>query len=355
MAILNTATSTESLTAISAALTHKFKPGFVEVFNQENDLWNLIPKVKATGEAARAKFHVQRNGSAERNTETGTIGTPGNQLYQSGYMDYVSYDIPIGVTDLMVAKSFAAGHSGYEAWGDEVVRGAEDLKRLVNEDLWGLASDNSNACAGIQDALDRNGTPDSYWGLSRAAYAFLKCIYVDHTSGGENQTLTFAVLRQLWRQMRHGTGSAISGTSYSFAANDQGGGQANVWFTTPEIESAYEALVTANNRYPIPPAQTMGVDPGQTGLFYKKAPVVGSRFCPDYNWFGLDLSTWSIEILPQVFVLPDGRHYETDFALIVEGRSDQAVEAFWRIYFQLICDKPWRNGRIYGISHTEPS
>jgi len=141
----------------------------------------------------------------------------------------------------------------------------------------------------------------------------------------------------------------------TFAASDQGGGRVDVVLSTPEIESAYEALVTSNNRYPILPAAHTQADPGLTDLLYKRAPVLGSRFCPDNNLFALDLSSWSVEILPQVLVDQNGRMVETDFALVLEGRSGQKVTAFWRVYFQLVCEKPWRNARIVNLSHSEPS
>jgi len=358
MAGLTSTSNLETLSQISAELTYKFKPGFIKVFNEENDLWQWIPKSRARGEAVRVKFHIGRNTGTERQSETGTIGAAGHQTYHSGYEDFGIYTAAIEVSDLAVAKAAVAGHINYEAWADETARAAEDLARFINMDLWGQAADAANHCLGILDALDQDGTPDSYWGLSRTTYPFLKCIYVDHTSGGENQPLDLAALRNLYRMIRHGTGQDLVGTgegAMTFKAEDQGGGRIDLIVTTPEIEQAYEALITANNRYPIPPAYNTRVDPGLTDLVYKRAPVVGSRFCPDYNLFALDLRTWRIEILPQVLVDRNGNQVETDFALVLQGRADQSVRAFWRIYFQLVCEKPWRNGRIYGVSHDEPT
>ena len=358
MAGLTSTSNLETLSQISAELTHKFKEGFVKVFNEANDLWQWIPKTRARGEAVRVKFHVGRNTGVERQTESGAIGDAGYQAYLSGYEDFGIYTAAVEVSDLAAAKAAAAGHGNYEAWADECARAAEDLARFINQDLWGQAADADNHCKGVLDALDTDGTPATYWGLARTALPFLKCIYVDHQSEGVNQALSLAVLRTLSRQIRHGTGADIVGTgdgAVTFAAADQGGGKVDLIATTPEVEQAYEALITANHRYPIPPVRNDGVDPGLTDLLYKRAAVVGSRFCPDYNLFAFDLSTWRLEILPQVLVDANGRRTETDFALVLQGRSGQTVKAFWRIYFQLVCEKPWRNGRITGISHDEPT
>jgi len=349
MAGLTTQQNLETLSQISAQLTHMFKPGFVQVLNEEVTLWSLLPKRKSLAEAVRVKFHIGRNTGGGATTETGSVGTAGYQAYHSAYTDYAIYTKPVEVTDFVQAKALASGHGNYQAWADEVARAANDMRRDLEEAIWGAQSGNSSL--GLQDALDDGVAVANYLGLARADYPFLKCIYSDAVSG----TLSFALLRSLYRQIRHGTGSDLVGTEMTFAAEDQGGGRVDVVLTTPEIEQAYEALVTSNNRYPIPPAVNSRVDPGLTDLLYKRAPVLGSRFCPDNNLFALDLATWSIEILPQVLVDRNGRREETDFALVLEGRSGQKVTAFWRIYFQLVCEKPWRNGRIINVSHDEPS
>ena len=346
---MTTQQNLESLSQISAALTHMFKPGFTEVLNEEATLWSLLPKRRSAAEAVRVKFHVGRNTGGGATTETGSVGTAGYQVYHSAYTDYAIYTKPIEVTDFVQAKSMASGHGNYEAWADEVARAANDMRMDLEEAIWGAQS--GNASLGIQDALDDGSTVANYLGLARADYPFLKCIYLD----ADSNTLSFARLRSLFRQIHHGTGSDIVGSEMTFTAEDQGGGRADVLLTTPEIETAYEALVTGNNRYPIPPAANSRVDPGLTDLLYKRAPVLGSRFCPDNNLFALDLSTWNIEILPQVLVDQNGQRHETDFALVLEGRSGQKVTAFWRVYFQLVCSKPWRNGRVVNLSHSEPS
>jgi len=178
-----------------------------------------------------------------------------------------------------------------------------------------------------------------------------KCVQVD----GESAVLSFVKLRELVRKMRHGTGADITGTSMTFYSEDQGGGRPGVHITTPALEEAYEALVTANNRYPMTAGMGGGaIDPGLSDLIYKRAPVLGSRFAPTGTWWSLDVNQWGIEILPQAFTLPSGQRAETDFALIVEGRADQKVKAYWRLYFQLICEAPWKQGKIYDLSEVSP-
>ena len=352
MAGLTTQENLESLSQISAQLTHTFKPGFVAVLNEEATLWSLLPKRKSLAEAVRVKFHVGRNTGGGPTTETGSVGTAGYQVYHSAYADYAIYTKPIEVTDLVQAKAMASGHGNYDAWADEVARAAADMRRDLEEAVWGAQSGNSSL--GIQDALDDGEAVASYLGLARADYPFLKCIALDAVSGEAPGPLSFALLRELSRKVHHGTGADLVGEEMTFKAADQGGGRVDTLLTTPEIESVFEALVTANQRYPMPPAVNSRVDPGLTDLVYKRAPVIGSRFCPDNALFALDLTTWSIEILPQVLVGEKGERVETDFALVVEGRSGQKVTAFWRVYFQLVCSKPWRNGRIVNLSHSEP-
>ncbi len=349
MAGLTTQQNLESLSQISATLTHLFKPGFTEVLNEETSLWSLLPKSKSQGDAVRVKFHVGRNTGGGATTETGSVGTPGYQVYHSAYTDYAIYTKPIEVTDLVQAKSMASGHGNYQAWADEVARAASDMRRDLEEALWGAQSGES--ALGVQDALDDGVTVANYLGLARADYPFLVAIQEDAASAA----ISFGLLRTLFRQIHHGTGADIAGNAMTFAAEDQGGGRVDALLTTPEIETAYEALVTSNNRYPMTPATNSRVDPGLTDLLYKRAPVLGSRFCPDNELFALDLSTWSINILPQTLVDQHGRPVETDFALIMEGRSGQSVKAYWRVYFQLVCEKPWRNGRVVNLSHNEPS
>ncbi|MFW6107518.1 MAG: phage major capsid protein [bacterium] len=350
MAGLTTQQNLETLSQISAQLTHMFKPGFVEVLNQEASLWSLLPKRRSDAEAVRVKFHVGRNTGGGPTTETGEVGTPGYQAFHSAYTDYAIYTKPIEVTDFVQAKALASGHGNYDAWADEVARAANDMRLDLEEALWGTQA--GNASLGIQDALDDGAAVPSYLGLARADYPFLQCIYQDAATA----TISFGLLRGLFRQIHHGTGSDIAGNAMTFTAEDQGGGQVDVLLSTPEVESAYEALITANARYPMPPAATRSrVDPGLSDLLYKRAPLLGSRFCPDNNLFALDLATWSIEVLPQVLVDGEGRRVETDFALVLQGRSGQKVSAFWRIYFQLVCTKPWRNGRVVNLSHDEPA
>lgn len=349
MAGLTTQQNLESLSQISATLTHLFKDGFVEVLNEEATLWSLLPKRRSIADATRVKFHVGRNSGGGATSETGSVGTAGYQVYHSAYTDYAIYTKPIEITDFVQAKSMASGHGNYEAWADEVARAANDMRRDLEEALWSAQSGESSL--GILDALDDGVAVANYLGLARADYPFLTCIQEDAASG----TISFALLRSLFRQVHHGTGADIVGNAMTFAAEDQGGGRADVLLTTPEIETAYEALVTANSRYPMTPAVNSRIDPGLTDLLYKRAPVLGSRFCPDNNLFALDLSTWSIQILPQTIVDTRGLRDETDFALVLEGRSGQKVTAFWRVYFQLVCEKPWRNGRVINVSHSEPS
>ncbi len=349
MAGLTTQQNLESLSQISAALTHMFKPGFTEVLNEEATLWSLLPKQRSAADAVRVKFHVGRNTGGGATTETGSVGTAGYQVYHSAYTDYAIYTKPIEVTDFVQAKSMASGHGNFEAWADEVARAAADMRRDLEEALWGAQSGNSSL--GIQDALDDGVTVASYLGLARADYPFLKCVQLDAESG----TISFGLLRELFRKIHHGTGADDVGNEMTFAAEDQGGGRVDVLVTTPEIETAYEALVTANSRYPIPPQINSRVDPGLTDLVYKRAPVLGSRFAPDNNLFALDLGAWAIEILPQTLIDGKGQRSETDFALVLEGRSGQTVTAFWRVYFQLVCVKPWRNGRVVNLSHSEPA
>jgi len=352
MAGLTTQQNLESLSQISAQLTHTFKPGFVSVLNEDATLWNLLPKRRSPAEAVRVKFHVGRNPGGGATTETGSVGTAGCQAYQSAYADYAIYTKPLEVSDLVQAKALASGHGNYDAWADEVARAAADMRRDLEEALWGAQA--GNASLGLQDALDDGDAVPSYLGLARADYPFLRCISLDAASGGSPGPLSFARLRELARQVHHGTGADLVGDAMTFRAADQGGGRLDVLLTTPELESVYEALVTAHGRFPMPPVANRRVDPGLTDLLYKRAPVLGSRFCPAHTLYALDLSTWSIEILPQVLVDERGARQETDFALILEGRSGQKVTAFWRIYFQLVCTKPWRNGRIVNLSHDEP-
>lgn len=346
MAVTSSTINAETLASLSTQLTHVFKPGFIEVLNSGYGLWSLMPKRKATGSLVEVKFHTTRNTGGGAVAETDTAGTAVAQGYKSGYCDYAIYTKPITVTDFMQAKAMAGGFGNYDAWADEVARAAEDMRFDIESALWAHTS--GNACLGIQDWVD-DGTPASVMGLTRAGYAFLKAIVIAH-----NTTLSWALLRQMHRKMRHGTGSAISGSSVSFPAEDQGGGSITHLLCTPEIESCYEALLTKNDQYQIPPTVTSGADPAQDNLVYKRAPVIGSRFAPDTTLFGIDIANWGIEILPQQLVMPDGTRTETDFALIIEGRSGQQVQAFWRIYFQLVCDKPWRNIKATGVSHTEP-
>lgn len=352
MAGLTTQANLETLSQVSAQLTHMFKKDFVEVLNEETTLWSLLPKHRSAAEAVRVKFHVGRNTGGGATTETGSVGTAGYQAYHSAYTDYAIYTKPIEVTDLVVAKAMASGHGNYTAWADEVARAAADMRADLEEALWGKQAD--NASLGIQDALDDGSAVPSYLGLARADYPFLKCINVDAASGEAPGPLTFAHLRSLTRQIRHGTGADLEGEEMTFRAADQGGGRADVILTTPELEGVYEALVTANSRYPIPPVINSRVDPGLSDLLYKRAAVLGSRFCPDNTLYALDLSTWAIELLPQAIIGENGERLDTDFALVLEGRSGQKVTAFWRVYFQLVCTKPWRNGRIVNLSHDEP-
>jgi len=346
MAGVTTSTNVEDLADLSARLTHRFKPGFMEVLNDETTLWNLLPKNRAVGPLVEWKCHYGRNTGGGAVAETDSPGDAGSQKFITLYANYAIYLKPVEISDFMLAKDAAAGHGAARIWADETARAASDMKQDIEKDLWGAQSGNSSL--GILDALDDGSTVANYGGKARADYPFLRSVFQDNS--GTPRDLTLALLRGLSREIRHGTGSDIVGNEATFYAEDQGGGKIDVLLACPDLEDTYESLVTANSRYPIPPASDAAADPGLTDLVYKKAPVIASRFAPTGSIFALDLSTWSIEILPQVLRTADGQEFETDFALVVEGRSGQSIKAFWRVYFQLVCFKPFRNGVLTDLN-----
>jgi len=346
MAGVTTLTNVEDLADLSARLTHRFKPGFMEVLNDETTLWNLLPKNRAVGPLVEWKCHYGRNTGGGAVAETDAPGNAGAQACISLYANYAIYVKPIEITDFMVAKDAAAGLGNVRIWTDETTRAAADMKQNIEKSLW--AAQAGNACLGILDAVDDGTNVLTYGGKARADYPFLSAIY--HANAGVGRDLSFSLMRGLARDIRHGTGADIVGAEATFYKEDQGGGKVDVLLTSPDLEDAYENLVTVNSRYPIPPVGDGPADPGLTDLVYKKAPVIASRFAPDGKIFALDLATWSIEILPQVLRTADGEEFETDFALIVEGRSGQSIKAFWRIYFQLVCFKPFRNGVLLDLN-----
>lgn len=343
------------LNPLSSVLTYLFRPGFVDLLDASlgDGLWTRLPKVRASGADIRQKFHWGRNTGGGATTETGTIGTPMPQRYVTGRLPFHIYTKPIAVTDFFQAQSIAAGHSGYEAWADEMARAAEDMRQDLEKDLW--TAQTGNAMLGVPDYVDDGSNTNSIWGLDRDDYPMLKAIRV-HNSGTDRD-LTFALLRQARRQVMYGTGADIAGGVATFYAEDQGGAEVSIWATTPILEQHYEALLVANKRYPIPRqgAQT-GVDPALTDMAYSNAPVVASKYCASGKMYGLDLRYWSIEILPQHLILPTGERMETDFALIIEGRSGQSVTAFWRIYCQLVNRVPHKNVQVSDLDESaEPS
>lgn len=346
MAGVTTGTNVEDLADLSARLTHRFKPGFMEVLNDETTLWNLMPKNRAVGPLVEWKCHYGRNTAGGAVAETDAPANAGSQKYITLYANYAIYVKPVEISDFMLAKDAAAGHGAARIWADETARAAADMKQDIEKDLWGAQS--GNACLGVLDALDDGETVASYGGKARADYPFLRSVFQDN--GGTPRALSLPLLRGLVREIRHGSGADIAGEEATFYKEDQGGGKVDVLLTCPDLEDGYEALVTANSRYPIPPAGDGAADPGLTDLVYKRSPVVASRFAPAARIFALDLSTWSIEVLPQVLRTAAGEEFETDFALVVEGRSGQGIKAFWRAYFQLVCFKPYRNGVLLDLS-----
>ena len=346
MAGVTTLTNVEDLADLSARLTHRFKPGFMEVLNDETTLWNLLPKNRAVGPLVEWKCHFGRNTAGGAVAETDAPANAGSQKYITLYANYAIYVKPVEISDFMVAKDAASGQGSARVWTDETARAAADMKQDIEKHLW--AAQSGNACLGILDAIDSGVNVPDYGGKARADYPFLKAIY--HANAGTGRDLSLTLLRALSRDIRHGTGADIVGAEATFTKEDRGGGKVDVLLTSPDLEDAYEALVTANSRYPIPPISDAAADPGLTDLVYKKAPVIASRFAPDGKIFALDLSTWSIEILPQTLRTADGGESETDFALIVEGRSGQTIKAFWRIYFQVVCYKPFRNGVLLDLN-----
>ena len=326
MATLTTAVNIESLAVISSRLTHLFRPCFTAALNEEVTLWSLLPKRRSAAEAVRVKLH---------------IGKPA-QVYNSAYVDYAIYTVPVPLDTFEQARTLAQGHGNYDLWADETACAAEKMREDLERALWG--KQHGNGSLGIQDAIGPDEGIPSYLGLTRAGYPFLRAAVVD-----ADGPLTFTPLRALFRQVQHGTGADIEGDEMTFKAADQGGGRVDVLLTTPEVETTYEALVTSNNRYPLPPAPDRCFGPALTDLVYRRAPILGNAHCPAGALYALDLSTWSIEILPQVTMNEKGERDEAGFALVVEGMPGGKVSAFWRVYFQVVCSKPWRNGRIDGI------
>jgi len=345
MAGVTSATSVEELGDLSARLTHRFKPGFLEVLNDETTLWGLLPKSRAAGPLVEWKCHYGRNTGGGAVGETDSPGDAGCQEFVTLYANYAIYVKPVEISDFMLAKDAAAGHGAARVWADETARAAADMKQDIERGLWGCQSGDS--CLGILDALDDGSSVAGYGGRLRSDYPFLRSVFQDN--GGVGRDLSLPLLRGLSREIRHGSGADIEGDVATFYKEDQGGGKVDVLLTCPDLEDAYEGLVTANSRYPIP-AGGGAADPGVTDLVYKRSPVIASRFAPEGRVFALDVDTWSIEVLPQVMRTERGEEFETDFALVVEGRSGQSIRAFWRVYFQLVCLKPFRNGVLLDLN-----
>lgn len=339
------------LNPLSSQLTYMFRPGFVETLDAalEDGLWNRLPKIRATGADIRPKFHYARNTGGGATTETGTVGTAGAQRVIDGRHPFFIYTKPIEVTDFAQAQSIAAGHSGYESWADEVIRAGEDMRQDLEKALW--TAQTGNNMHGVPDYVDDGSNTATIWGLSRNEHPWLKSIHLE--AGGTDRLLTLLLLRQAHRQVLHGTGADLAGTTSTHFAEDQGGGIVSIWATTPEIEQVYESLLVTGQRYPLPTNRNTGIDPGQTDLIYKRAPIVASKYAPDNILFGMDLRNWHIEVLPQQLVLPTGTRMETDFALVLEGRVGQKIKGFWRIYCELVCTNPHRNVRLADIKHDE--
>jgi len=341
------------LNPLSSTLTYIFRPGFLSLLDASlgDGLWTRLPKIMARGADIRQKFHYSRNTGGGATTETGTVGTAGAQRYITGRLPFRIYTKPVEVTDFYQAQSIAAGHSGYEAWADEIARSAEDMRQDIEKGLW--TAQTGNAINGVPDYVDDGSNTNSIWGLDRDDYPMLRALRL---ATGSDRDLTLLLMRQARRQALHGTGADVVGGQTTFAAEDQGGARISLWATTPTLEQHYEAIITANARYPMPPGGRRGTDPSQTDMAYGEAPIVASKYCPSGAMFGLDLRYWHIEILPQHLVLPTGERRVTDFALIIQGRAGQKIQAFWRIYFQLVCTNPHRNVLIDDLDESaEPS
>ena len=154
MAGVTTQTSIEDLADLSARLTHLFKPGFMEVLNDETTLWNLLPKNRGTGPLVEWKCHYGRNTGGGAVGETDSPGDAGSQASISLWANYAIYVKPVEISDFMIAKDALAGGTGARIWAEETARAAVDMKQDIEKHLWSAQSGNS--CLGILDAIEAN-------------------------------------------------------------------------------------------------------------------------------------------------------------------------------------------------------
>lgn len=261
---------------VSARLTHRFKPGFMEVLNDEATLWNLLPKNRAVGPLVEWKCHYGCNAN-----------------YITLYADFAIYTRPVEITDPMSACDAAAGHGDIRVWADESARAAAEMKQDIEKGLWSKQA--GHACLGIQDVIDDSHMM-SYGGKSRWDYPCLRAVacYGD----GTPRPLTLSMLRDLARGIRHGTGVDIVGNNLIFRKEDRAAARSTCCSRRPTSKIPtkgwlHKTVVTRSRRSatplrtPVSPTLSTGsprsflpASRPRAGSSRSTSPHGQSRFCP---------------------------------------------------------------------------
>ena len=400
----------------AAMLWRVYEEKVTTQFNRKRILKNrlkLTPKETGEGERIEFPLHIGSSGGITV-TNTTTLPNAQYQEYRPGYANYVHLYGQIKVTGPMMSSTVKGKTSFRESLSSETDGMVKDLRDMDQVLLWGtgdclLATVASAAASGantiitvdnsrnlkrgmVVDVLVKatgvigsNGgtqcriidvdhsTPSctvvtTGLGLTPTSLTTTDGLYVQggyglgpwgveaivsHANPGIGNyggiTRTGNAWWQAQRSHNSGTNRALQLSLIDRLAQNiesRSSGTPNLIMTTPAIEGLAGGLLVTSKRYR---GDAMKLDGWYNATTFNGIPIVGDKHCPPNHLFILDTRSWFRYFPPDT---GQGKWFDDDGHVLSRVSHQDAVEAFWKSYFQNICTNPAGQGVLEDISES---
>lgn len=229
-----------NFTGLAALVKEEFGPGFIDEVRRLTPFMEFLsPKKRQyTQKDIRWKINYAGNSSVGSYSETGSLGTPGEQAYTTASLDWKLNKALVRVTGLAQAVS-QSPNSLIDAMSQEIESALKDLKRNMELQLLSDGVGNLNGAnpaldgtgldlTGIQAGIDDGSAVTTYAGINRAANIWWQS-YVLANSGTARpvtETLMFQCVNEV----------------------ENRGGRVTHILCSPNVWVAYANLLTAERR-----------------------------------------------------------------------------------------------------------
>jgi len=164
--------------------------------------------------------------------------------------------------------------------------------------------------------------------------------------------ITRAASNAWWRAQRSHNSAVNRALSLSLVdkliqnITSRSNGRPNLIMTTPAIEGILGGMLVDSKRYR---GDTMTLDGWYKATTFAGIPVVADKHAPANHLWVLDTRFWRRYFPPDI---GQGKWFSEDGHVLSRVSQEDAVEAFWKSYFQNICTNPSAQGVLEDISES---